>query len=464
MDSRLANVLSDALHEIVPGAEEREAVRRLQDKILTRAFAVVKNRYSIEPVFCGSIAKGTWLAGTKDIDLFLIFQERVVREELERIGMEVAKSITEGLGGRWEVAYAEHPYLRAEIEGHKIDIVPAYGVKDAANIKSAVDRTPHHVRYVQRKLDRSLLNEVRLLKKFCRGAGVYGSDLKTEGFSGYLCELLIIEYGRFTDALKAAKEWVPGTVIDLENHHEDARKKFPKDPLVIIDPVDPGRNVAAVLSLENFLVFVKRAREFLEDPKLSAFFSMPSGLATVDDITKHINERETRFVFVRFATPDVIEDVLWPQLRKCTERLRTLLEENEFEVLRTGIWSDDVSVIVIELLVDELPAIQKRKGPSAFDAANTQKFLEHYKGFNVFLERDAWTVEAKRRYRSAIDLLRDFLKEDAGKLKTNGIPSYIADALHEDVEIATGEHVLRLLRRYGGMRTYMYRYFHKNLV
>lgn len=465
--NRLQSVLSDVLREIVPSPEEREAVRRLQDKLLTRAYAVVKPRYSIEPIFCGSIAKGTWLAGNKDIDLFLLFREQVSRDDLERIGLEVAKEIVQTMGGRWEIAYAEHPYLRAQIEGHKIDIVPAYDLKDPSNIKSAVDRTPHHVRYVQKTLDKNLLNEVRLLKKFCKGAGVYGSDLKTEGFSGYLCELLIIEYGTFVKALEAIQNWHPGMVIDIEEHHTDAavRKKFPKDPLIVIDPVDPNRNVASVLSLENLLVSTKRAREFLEDPKLSAFFRLPVMPLDVQEIKKHLDERETRFIFLRFATPDILEDVLWPQLRRCVERLRQLLEEHEFEVLRTGIWSDDVAtVLVLELLVDELPSIQKRIGPSAFDAENARKFLDHYRGYNVFLEGEFWAVEYKRRYRSALDLLRDLLKEDAGVLKEKGIPSKIADVMHEDVEIATGEHILRLLRRYDGLRSYMYHYFHKNLV
>ena len=476
----LQGVTKDVLREVVPSQEEREATRRLQDKLLTKAYATVKGHYAIEPIFCGSIAKGTWLAGTKDIDLFLMFREQVSRDDLERIGLQVAKEICEGLGGRWEIAYAEHPYLRAEIEGHKVDIVPSYDVADASKIKSAVDRTPHHVRYVLSALDKNLLNDVRLLKKFCEGAGVYGSDLKTEGFSGYLCELLVIEYGTFESVLQAAKEWNPGTVIDIEKHYEGPRnevsghrnaersvgnKNFHKDPLVVIDPVDHNRNVASVLSLENFFVFTKKAREFLEDPKLSAFFRLPPTPLTIDDIAKHVNERQTRFVFVRFATPDVLEDVLWPQLRKCTERMRGLLEENEFEVLRTGVWSDDAAtVLVIELLVDELPSIRKRRGPSAFDAVNSKKFLDHYKGYNVFIEDEFWVVELARRHRSAIDLLKELLSENEPALRAGGIPSRIAEAIHEDVEIATGEHVLRLLRRYDGLRKYMYHYFHKNLV
>ncbi|QQG39851.1 MAG: CCA tRNA nucleotidyltransferase [Candidatus Aenigmatarchaeota archaeon] len=467
MNPSLQGVITDVLREVVPSQEEKDAIRRLQDKLLTRAYAVVKQRYSIEPVFTGSIAKGTWMAGAKDIDLFLMFHERVPRDELERTGLDVAKQIVQDMGGRWEIAYAEHPYLRAQIEGHKVDIVPAYDVKDASKIKSAVDRTPHHVRYIQSALDKNLLNEVRLLKKFCVGAGVYGSDLKTEGFSGYLCELLVVEYGTFEDVLRAVVQWRPGTIIDVEEHHAEAslKKKFPHDPLVVIDPVDPNRNVAAVLSLENFLVFIRRAREFLQEPKFSAFFRLPVMAPSMEELQRHLDERQTRFVFIRFSTPDVLDDVLWPQLRKCTERVRTLLEENEFEVLRTGIWSSDVAtVLVIELLVDELPAIQKRRGPSAFDAASSKSFLDHYRGYNVFLEDGFWAVEFKRKNRNAMELLRAFLGEGESELRAKGVPSYVAAALHEDVELATGEHVARLLRRFDSLRAFMYNYFHRNLV
>ncbi len=74
-----------------------------------------------------------------------------------------------------------------------------------------------------------------------RGCGVYGSELKTQGFSGYLTELLIIHYGSFENTVKEACFWKPGEKIDLMQH---SKIKY-DEPLVMVDPTDPKRNVAA---------------------------------------------------------------------------------------------------------------------------------------------------------------------------------------------------------------------------
>jgi tRNA nucleotidyltransferase (CCA-adding enzyme) len=63
---------------------------------------------------------------------------------------------------------------------------------------SATDRTPF-IHYVKKRLGKTLQDDVRLLKKFMQGIKVYGAEIKTGGFSGYLCELLILHYGSFAN-------------------------------------------------------------------------------------------------------------------------------------------------------------------------------------------------------------------------------------------------------------------------
>ena len=40
-----------------------------------------------------------------------------------------------------------------------------------------------------------------------KGVGVYGAEIRVGGFSGYLCELLTLSFGSFTDILKAVSDW-----------------------------------------------------------------------------------------------------------------------------------------------------------------------------------------------------------------------------------------------------------------
>jgi len=145
----------------------------------------------------GSVTRDTWLPDKKEFDVFILFPKDLKPSELEKYGLQVAKEIVKEMKGTFTLKYAQHPYLSAKINDVEIDIVPCYKIKDTSEVKSAVDRTPFHVAYLQKKLKKKQANEVRLLKKFLKNHNLYGADAKTQGFSGYLCELLIINYKTF---------------------------------------------------------------------------------------------------------------------------------------------------------------------------------------------------------------------------------------------------------------------------
>ena len=70
-------------------------------------------------------------------------------------------------------------------------------IENAEQLKSAVDRTILHTHYIKKNLKENQINDVLILKKFMEGIETYGSEFKVGGFAGYLCELLILEYGTF---------------------------------------------------------------------------------------------------------------------------------------------------------------------------------------------------------------------------------------------------------------------------
>src|SRR5206468_712277 len=103
------------------------------------------------------------------------------------------------------------------------------------------------------------------------GIGVYGAEAKVLGFSGYLCELLILKYASFRGVLDSSLSWRPGTVIVLEG---PPARTFP-EPLIVVDPVDPNRNVASAVGIEQLATFVHAAREYLAAPSERFFFPRP---------------------------------------------------------------------------------------------------------------------------------------------------------------------------------------------
>ena len=107
-------------------------------------------------------------------------------------------------------------------------------------------------------------NDVRLLKEFLKCHNVYGAEIAKQGFSGYVAEVLIWNFGSFESVIKKIAKLKRSQIIG------DASKKF-DTPIVIMDPIDDKRNLAAAISTENIGKFVLVCREFLKKPSASFF-------------------------------------------------------------------------------------------------------------------------------------------------------------------------------------------------
>src|SRR5687767_11249795 len=116
----MENVKAEVLAKIRPSKEEVERVK----SFVSQLQSVAKTVSGLDAVIVGSLGKMTWLAGDHDIDLFLMFEQTVSREELERLGLEYGKRIVEELGGKAKIKYAEHPYVHAIVRSFDVDIVP----------------------------------------------------------------------------------------------------------------------------------------------------------------------------------------------------------------------------------------------------------------------------------------------------------------------------------------------------
>jgi tRNA nucleotidyltransferase (CCA-adding enzyme) len=388
------------LAEIRPTQAERDHVCGIAKKLLEAIAASGK----AQGMVVGSIARHTWVRGDLDLDVFMLFDPGLSREALEEEGLGLARKIAVTFTKQYHEKYAEHPYISALIDDVEVDLVPCYAVESAARIQSAVDRTPFHTRYITEKIN-GLIDDVLLLKRFTKSGGIYGSDQMTEGFSGYLCELLILHYGGFAPLLKAASEWKPQTIIDLENH---TAKEFP-EPLVMIDPVDPKRNVAAAVSLDRMVAFVELARGYIEEPS-EHFFSLPDKHAiTREELTALLAERGTTLYAITFPTPPYIEEVIVPQLKRSIIALAEHLERNGFVVHHAHYtMQPERCIFLFELLVAHLPKIRTHVGPPVWNRVNAEKFREKYIVSSLpgpYIRNGHYEMEVFRDYTRARDLL-----------------------------------------------------------
>ncbi len=447
--------LLKVLKRIKPPKQEAEKLYALSKKALEVANNEAK-RYKAKAIIAGSLPRDTWLLEKNEFDVFVIFPKTITSKQLEEFGLKLGKTVITKLGGKWMVEYAQHPYIHGEVKGVEIDVVPCYEIKPGEKIISAVDRTPLHMEYLNKNLPRDLTDDVRLLKQFLKGNGIYGADAKTEGFSGYLCELLAIKYGKFIDILKAVVEWKPHYIIDIKEYwkkedYKHLKNKFKNEILIVIDPVDKERNVASPISYYSLYKFKKAANEFLKKPSDKLFFAKEVKPLSPKEFDRIMKTRETDLLAVTFKSPKVVPDILWPQLRKANKRLENILKEYEFFTLRSESWSDekDLAVILLEMQVSCLPPIDKSIGPWVFDEKNAINFAKKHRNDAIigpFIEENFWVVETKRKWTSAKEKLIDTLKEKESILVAKGIPNHIAAQISKNFKVIEQKEIRKLLK------------------
>ena len=443
----LEAVLETVRERVDPDADERERLREVADRLIERAEDAATDLCDGADVLqVGSTARGTWISGDRDIDIFVRFPPELDRETLEEYGLEVGHAtLPEG-----HEEYAEHPYVKGTVEGFDVDVVPCFRLESATEIRSAVDRTPFHTRYLEARLDDDLAADVRLAKQFLKGIGAYGSDLRTRGFSGYLTELLVCEYGGFRPLLEAAVDWQPPVELDPEDH---ARATF-DDPLVVIDPTDPERNVAAVCASENVARFQHYARSFLDRPRTDVFEPDEPEPLTEADLRDHLERRGTTPVAVRFDAPDLVDDQLYPQLQKSLEGITTGLDDRGFDVFRATAVADETAAVLVELAVSDRPAVERHEGPPVHVQGHAEGFYESYAddpdAYGPFIDGARYVTERPREFTTA----REFLESD--RLFDVGLGAHVETALEDEYDVLVGEEITRLLEEFG---TELRRYF-----
>jgi tRNA nucleotidyltransferase (CCA-adding enzyme) len=448
MSSPREEVCADVLKRVTPTATERKQILSLAKNLVENVREEAKEKaVETEVRVEGSVAKNTWLRDYPEIDVFMRVPTTMPREAFGTICIEIAKKATEGY--KQIERFAEHPYLEVAVDNVWVNIVPCYRVKRGDWI-SATDRTPFHTDYVKPLLDEQKSGEVRLLKRFMKGVGVYGAEIKVGGFSGYLCELLILNYGSFIKVLNAAADWKERTIIDYEGHYErkdDAKKLF-EEPLVILDPVDKRRNVAAAVRKERLDEFIAASRAFLETPDLKFFYPPQKEALEPIELVNWINGRGSAIVFISFEACPGVPDVLWGQLYKSQRALQKLIKKHDFTVLRDTVWSNErnLNIFIFEVENRFLPNMKRHFGPPLRKRMSCEKFLrKHVEAEPTVsgprIEGGRWVVDVQRRYTDVVKLLNEKLGNTGADV---GLAEFVSKAVADSLEVLVNDEVLKL--------------------
>ena len=400
------------LNDIKPTNEEDSEVNRVSLKLMEYLQECISaENIDAEVFLVGSVSKGTYLRGKSDIDIFIAFPLDTDKQFLKENGLKLAHMCNDHFGGVAKHHFASHPYVTCDIEGFEVDIVPCYAINDGSELKSAVDRTILHTKYVKANLKDSQKDEVLLLKRFMDMTGTYGSEFKVGGFAGYLCELLIIKYGSFENTLKYAQHWQFGHVIDLEDY---GTSDLFKDPLIVVDPTDKNRNVGAALRLDKMGEFIQSARNYLNSNNKKDYFYPLKRNLNKELILKEFENRGSDLIAIKFDIPEIPLDTLHPQIRKTTEALERKLNDEEFNVFRADYWTDEseYGVILLEMASSTLNNVKINVGPKVFINRACNNFANKYGAENCYILGDYLVSNRKREFTKAEDYIAHILTKD----------------------------------------------------
>jgi tRNA nucleotidyltransferase (CCA-adding enzyme) len=317
--------------------------------------------------------------------------------------------------------------------------------------RSAADRTPFHTKYIKNKLlKKDLRNDIRLLKAFMKGIGVYGAEIKISGFSGYLCELIVLSSHSFLHSIQMASEWKLKEVVDIENSYKsrlnEVKRFFFNAPLIVVDPVDANRNVAAAVSEQRLGEFIMASKCFLENPQLSFFQEQEPIQISVPIFREMLKRLNFDLVSVVFEGSESIPDILWGQLYKSMKAIKKTLIQNDFNVLKCSSWSDERrrNVMLFALETYILPSSKRRIGPQ-IDSRDAIDFLAKHVGKDItvgpWIENKRWVMGVKRRHTNAVSLLREKLKNGGNDI---GIARKLIEKIRSSHKVLVNEEIIDL--------------------
>ena len=424
LEEQLEELFNHVSAQVSPLPEEAAREKQFALSLVKKLEAGLQGE-GVRVYFVGSAARDTGLRGDRDIDLFVSFPQKHSRDFIVEKTISATKS---SIPGSWEMHYAEHPYLQAKLvfgsDQYSVEVIPCFQISPHEGIKSAVDRSPLHMDYLQKRLNFRQKRDVRVLKLLLKRAGIYGAEARIGGFSGLVCEYLILNYRSLLGLLENACKWKPPAVVDIEgswvrgkNNPKqklgEVQKQFPS-PLVIIDAIDKRRNAAAAVSLQSLACFVSLSQAFLADPSEEFFFPPVFEPAPPEQIFSLIRSRGSFLCLLEMPAPKVVEDILFPQARKTLNSLCALLQKENFGVIDSADFvAGNKLFFVLELASEERSPVKVFAGPPAWDGRAGEKFVSAHpkKLRGPFVRDERVVLEEKQETVSAKQFLQQLLEE-----------------------------------------------------
>ncbi len=360
----------------------------------------------------GSAAKGTFVKHDFDCDVFVRFAFPFYKNK--NISLLLEKVLNKAKL-KHERVHGSRDYFIGTWKDIHFEVIPVLHITHASEAQNITDMSPLHVEWLNQHMTEGLRDQIMLTKLFFKAQKIYGAESYMNGFSGHVVDILVSYYSTFKNLLEQAVLWQEKHVINLTSHAVNLDTMNPDklhSAIIVIDPVQPGRNAAAAVGFEQFYHLKNQATEFLESPSLSYF---KRNSLTVQDIKK----KNKNSIIISALPLQGKLDTIGTKIYKVLEFIVEELKRNDFTVEGSGWdWPEDPdkeALLWIAVKEKQLPLIKEQMGPPVKFQKDAVAFEEKHK--KIFFKDERVYAKVRRKYLTATALITDILKDKRIKEK-----------------------------------------------
>lgn len=402
-------------------AAEKAALRRITPPehipaVVQRSITAVEREIKKQQVLAtvalgGSTAKGTYLRGDHDIDVFVRFATSYNDNEIP----ELLERVLKAAFLKVERMHGSRDYFHIRREEYTFEFVPVLKIDSWEEARNVTDMSPLHVAYVLSKIEARpwLSQDIRLTKQFCKAMKIYGAESYIGGFSGHVVDLLNIHYGGFRKVLEAAAAWPAKTVLDPESRLDNPLTQLNDAkvfaPLVIVDPVQQDRNSAAAVTKQAYDRLRAAAKAYLAaatDEQARFFIVTP--FSHKEFCTAHPG---TQAIIVTITPLSGKKDVVGAKCLKVHEHVLRGLLDNDFTIAASA-WEFTAkrATLAYALPAAKLSAEMVIVGPPVHKTKDAARFAMTHK--TTYSKDGRVHAIEHRRHREPLPVVRALLKQD----------------------------------------------------
>tara|TARA_Y100000310_G_scaffold345406_1_gene464622 strand:- start:13094 stop:14269 length:1176 start_codon:yes stop_codon:yes gene_type:complete len=386
--------MQEILNKITPTKQEENEVKTKLKEFLK------KLKIQAKPQLGGSYAKGTWLRGNHDIDIFIKFKEN---KDLSNRLEKALKPF------KYKRIHGSRDYFQLDYKGLDIELIPVLDITKPEQAKNVTDVSPLHLKYIKKHTTKTIQNEIRLAKQFFKANQLYGAETHIGGFSGHAVELLIIHYKSLKRLLNSAKNWEEKTVIDPAKQYKNKKQLLlslnsskKQSPLILIDPAQKDRNASAALSKKKYQELIK--------------------IATTGELNfekKEFKLKDLKGYIILEVTPLTGKtDVVGAKIVKVYNKITKDLNNQGFLVKDSG-WHWEKKAYLYFKTKSKIPKLKEHKGPIKTKKEHSRVFKSKYK--KTYTKKGRLYTKTEIKHTEAKPFIKELIKEEYIKSRVKTI-------------------------------------------